>query len=291
MAAVVIFLIAAGGFWILFRSKKRSAWKEAKTSFPASYRNILMERVGFYNTLSAEEKKRFETEIQEFLLNHRVTGIDVKIDDVDRVLVAASAIIPIFQFPDWRYSNLFEVLIYPGTFNEKFETSGKERAILGMVGTGYMNGKMILSQKALRLGFSNDTDKRNTAIHEFVHLIDKEDGTIDGIPEALISREFALPWLKLIEQKMDEIHADDSDINPYGATDKSEFLPVVSEYFFERPKLLATKHPELYKALEKMFKHDMEVRPLNQKRQEIRRNSACPCDSGLKFKHCCGSDD
>ena len=37
---------------------------------------------------------------------------------------------------------------------------------------------MVLSKKALYLGFINNTDKKNTAIHEFVHLIDKKDGKI-----------------------------------------------------------------------------------------------------------------
>ncbi|MGZ8551120.1 MAG: zinc-dependent peptidase [Chitinophagaceae bacterium] len=44
-----------------------------------------------------------------------------------------------------------------------------------------------------------------------------------------------------------------SDINPYGATSKPEFLAVAAEYFFERPDLLKRKHPELFSMLEKIF--------------------------------------
>jgi len=40
-----------------------------------------------------------------------VTGIDVKIDDTDRILVAASAIITTFAFPDWKYKTIDEVLL------------------------------------------------------------------------------------------------------------------------------------------------------------------------------------
>jgi len=46
---------------------------------------------------------------------------------------------------------------------------------------------------------------------------------------------------------------DRSDINPYGATNEAEFFAVVSEYFFERPKLLKEKHPELYNLLAEIF--------------------------------------
>ena len=49
------------------------------------------------------------------------------------------------------------------------------------------------------------------------------------------------------------IMKDRSDINPYGATNEAEFFAVVSEYFFESPKLFEEKHPELYNLLTKIF--------------------------------------
>ena len=108
----------------------------------------------------------------------------------------------------------------------------------------------------MRNGFRNETDKKNTAIHEFVHLIDKSDGVIDGVPELLLSKQYAIPWIDLIKQEIDKIYEGRSDINPYGATNKSEFFAVISEYFFERPQLLQSKHPELYEMLEMIFRID-----------------------------------
>lgn len=281
-----LFLVA----YLIFRSKgsKTSGWKTPKVNFPMDWRVILLKKVPFYNALTNEEKDLFEFKIQEFLLNCRITGIQTTVEQSDRLLVAASAIIPIFHFKDWKYTNIDEVLIYPSMFNEKFETQGPDRQILGMVGSGYMEGKMILSKPALRHGFKNESDKKNTAIHEFVHLIDKSDGTIDGIPQLLLEKQYTIPWIDLINKKIDEIYDNKSDINPYGGTNREEFFSVVSEYFFERPKLLAQNHPELYKLLEKIFKQDMHSKNLKQKKKEISRNSPCPCGSGEKFKHCCG---
>jgi len=68
---------------------------------------------------------------------------------------------------------------------------------------------------------------------------------------------------------------------------KQEFFAVASEYFFERPKLLAQKHPELYKVLEQIFNQDMRKRNLRKTSKAIGRNSPCPCGSGIKFKKCC----
>ncbi len=286
---VFIFIIIVAAFiWINENHSKWRKWKKPADKFSTDWRKILTQKVAYYNNLSGEEKPRFEYKIQEFLNNIRITGISTTVNDTDRLLIAASAIIPIFAFPDWQYINLKEVLVYPNQFDEDFQTEGSERRILGMVGTGYMNGKMILSKRALRYGFDNESDKKNTAIHEFVHLVDKADGNIDGIPTALLEKQYTIPWIDLIQHKIDEIYEGKSDINPYGATNKSEFFAVISEYFFERPKLLKAKHPKLYGLLEEIFNQEMTSKVLKKKNKDIGRNDPCPCGSGEKFKRCCG---
>ena len=280
--AIIIFFV------FIWNRRNNPRWIVPKVPFPTDWKIILAQYVSFYNSLSAEEKNRFEYKVQEFLLNCRITGIDTSIDITDKLLVASSAVIPIFEFNDWKYSNIHEVLLYPTMFNENFDTKGSGRGILGMVGSGYMEGKMILSKPALRHGFKNESDKKNTAIHEFVHLIDKTDGSVDGIPSVLLEKQYSIPWIDQINKKIDEIYDGKSDINPYGGTDRAEFFSVVSEYFFERPKLLAKNHPDLYNLLEKVFKQDMASRSLSKKKGKIGRNSPCPCNSGKKFKKCCG---
>lgn len=273
---------------LLFYYWRRDKWVKPDKPFPKKWRILLAEEVPFYNALDQAEKQQFEYKVQEFLLNYRITGIQTKVELVDQLLIAASGVIPIFKFPDWRYTNLFEILLYPSAFDEQFKVSGPGRNILGMVGTGYMEGKMILSKPALHHGFDNKSDKRNTAIHEFIHLIDKLDGSVDGIPEVLLEKPYVIPWLDLISEKIEDIYEDQSDIDPYGATNKAEFFAVAGEYFFERPRLLAKKHPELYKLLEEVFDQNMYDRDLNKRKLSIGRNSPCPCGSNVKFKKCCG---
>lgn len=291
MEFVVMSLAVIGFFasmWRFVGYRQKQQWKVPKAVFPKDWRDILIRKVAYYNALSIEEKNNFEYKIHEFLLNYRITGIDVKIDDVDRILTAASAVIPIFAFPDWRYFNLSEVLIYPSEFNLNFETAGPHRGVQGMVGRGSMTGKMILSKPALRKGFENETDKHNVAIHEFVHLIDMSDGSVDGLPQILMKKQYALPWLNLIDEKIREIKKGETKINPYGTTNKAEFFAVLSEYFFERPKLLEKNQPELYKMMETIFHQDMAERDLFIKKNKTNRNDPCPCGSGKKFKYCCG---
>lgn len=246
---LVIFVLAIF-YMVTFLKKKKVKVTEP---VPALLKNILLQEVPFYQQLSENRQKQFEERVAHFLTQVKITGVKTVVEDLDRVLIAASAIIPIFNFPGWEYPNLNEVLLYPDSFDHEFEQQGEGRNILGMVGSGALNQVMILSQFELRQSFLNETGKNNTAIHEFVHLIDKTDGEIDGLPESLLHKQYIKPWLQLMQEKIKEIINDQSDIDPYGATNEAEFFAVVSEYFFERPELLKDNHPELYELLLKVF--------------------------------------
>lgn len=246
---LTIFVLAIF-YMVKFLQKKKV---KVTQPVPPLLKTILQEQVPFYQQLNENRKTEFEERTIHFLTQVKVTGVKTVVEDLDRVLIAASAIIPIFNFQGWEYPNLNEVLLYPDSFDHEFEQQGDGRNILGMVGSGALNQVMILSQFELRQAFINETGKNNTAIHEFVHLVDKTDGEIDGVPESLLNKQYIKPWLQLMQEKIKEIIDDRSDINPYGATNEAEFFAVVSEYFFERPELLKEKHPELYELLLKIF--------------------------------------
>ena len=253
---ITISSMAAAGllFIFLFRRRKKTRLSITRVQpMPGSYRQILSEQIPFYQQLDDTRKTEFENRIQQFLSQVKITGVNTAVEDLDKVLIAASATIPIFNFPDWEYIHLHEVLLYPDSFNHEFEQRGNGRDVLGMVGSGALNHVMILSQHQLRQAFINKTGKDNTGIHEFVHLVDKTDGDIDGVPAFILEKKYIEPWLQLMRHEINQIKEDRSDIDPYGATSEAEFFAVVSEYFFERPKLLKQKHPELYELLEKIF--------------------------------------
>ena len=219
------------------------------------YRALLQQYVGFYNALNNNEKHEFEKRVQKFLSTVRITGVGTVVEDVDRILIASSAIIPIFGFKDWEYNNLHEVLLYPQGFSDQFSPTGDDgEKYGGMVGWGDLQNGMILSQQDLRQGFLYGSTQRNTGIHEFVHLLDKSDGATDGVPENILEKQYIIPWLQLMQKEIQKINDGTSIIHPYGATNNAEFFAVASEYFFEQPHLLQSAHPELYALLEKVFK-------------------------------------
>ncbi len=250
MLVLLVLAVVALLFSLLLKQKNKTITADA---MPESDRKILAEQVPFYQQLTANQKIEFENRVQQFLTQIKITGVKTAVEDLDRMLVAASAVIPIFNFPGWEYLNLHEVLLYPDSFDHDFAQQGGGRTIVGMVGNGALNHVMILSQFELRQAFTNKTGKTNSAIHEFVHLVDKTDGSIDGVPAFILEQKYILPWLKLMHREIQLILENHSDINTYGAANEAEFFAVVSEYFFERPDLLKEKHPELYELLVKIF--------------------------------------
>jgi MtfA peptidase len=221
---------------------------------PDNYKEVLNDYVKFYRQLDDEGKRRFEERAEHFLSTVRITGVNAEVEDLDRILIGAGAVIPVFSFPDWQYVNLHEVLVYPGTFNEDFDQAGSNRPISGMVGSGSMQNVMIITKWQLRQGFINSTDHRNTAIHEFAHLIDKMDGTMDGVPEIILERKYVSRWTELMNETIRQMRMHGSDIDIYGATNPVEFFAVISEYFFERPDLLKMHHPQLFEMLQRIYR-------------------------------------
>ena len=246
LAVFLIFFL-----WLSVFNKRK--WKTPTQDLTHEQIEILESNVPFYVRLKDNRKKHFEYEIQEFLLNYKITPVSTTVSMLDKVLIAASGVIPIFSFPDWKYLNLKEILVYPDTFDINFNVEGKKRNILGMVGTGAYSYKMFLSKRAIINGFASDKDGHNTAIHEFIHLIDGLDGDIDGLPQVLLQQPYVMPWLDLIQTEIDKIREQRSELRPYGSTNASEFLAVASEFFFERPDLLEKEHPVLFEYLNKMF--------------------------------------
>lgn len=247
----LIFVVALG-IYLQVTAPKKKIVPPPQTQIVA---DILQQQVVYYKKLSLTEQERFQKEVIDFLEKVKITGVGTTVSDEERILVAASGIIPIFAFPNWKYPNLNEVLLYPDNFTDGYDFKEKtaDHNIMGMVGSGPMNKVMILSKPALHEGFSNKTDKHNTAIHEFTHLVDKVDGDVDGVPELLIDKTIMQAWLKLMHQEIKDIKNNDSDINSYGTTNEAEFFAVASEYFFERPLLLEQKHPELFAMMTRIF--------------------------------------
>lgn len=299
LAVLAVILYAYYRYATADARRRTAALAEA---FPVAWRQLLSERVAFYLSLTKNEKVRFEKQVQVFLASTRITGVQTEVDDTTRLLVAASALIPVFGFPDWEYHNLGEVLIVPDAWtlerDPNKEVKPLEGTLLGSVQNFQNQHYMRLSKASLEQGFRDGLDRQNVGIHEFAHLLDEADGVIDGVPKAALPPELLQPWAAVMKREIEAIEAGKSEINPYAATNEAEFFAVVTEYFFEKPEKLQENHPELYELLGRAFRQNPKKRFLRfatdprewlktlRSRRKLGRNDPCPCGSGKKYKDC-----
>ena len=104
-AAITLFLALAPAFgvyaWQTGKIRRRHAI--LREPFPPEWEAVLQRDVVFFRVLGPAEQRRFRRQLQVFLGEKQITGIGVKADTTTRVLAGASAIIPIFGFPDWEW--------------------------------------------------------------------------------------------------------------------------------------------------------------------------------------------
>ncbi len=236
---------------------KRGAHKLPAGPLPDQWHRILSKRVRYYRELSEDRQVAFGHRVQGFLEAVEIVGAGIELKLTDRLLVAASAEIPLFGFPDWRYPNLDTVILHPGNFSTDFnpEAGAQDRTVLGLVGNRELSRTMVLSKPALHKGFGRHTHG-NVGIHEFTHLLDMSDGAVDGTPDYYLDKELVQPWQRLMHREMAAIREGKSDIDPYAATNEAEFLAVSSEYFFTQPEHVRRDHPELFEILSSVFRQN-----------------------------------
>ena len=239
-------------FFVMFRRGRNAV---PATELPAKWHKILSKRVRYYRELPPDRQEAFGHRIQAFLEAVQVVGAGIDVGLTDKLLVAASAEIPLFGYPDWRYPNLDTVILHPRNFSTDFDPRASDTNVLGLVGDRELSRCMVLSKPALHKGFARHTH-HNVGIHEFTHLLDMTDGAVDGTPEHYLAQELTQPWLRLMHREMAAIRAGDSEIDPYAATNEAEFLAVTSEYFFTQPEALEHAHPELFEILSSVFRQN-----------------------------------
>lgn len=247
----LIAIVLALWYW-RFDLRKKSPRNE-RIKLNTNDKFWLERHIPFYEELSKNDKKIFIDRVGIFLADVQITEVDKDIAEKETCLyVAASAVIAYWGLPYYNYGELQEILVYPSNFN--IDNTLNE---LGSVGGkvhhgGLMDRTMILSLPELIKGFQIDNDKKNVGVHEFSHLLDKSDGSIDGIPPFMGESERKI-WLQIMDREMEQIKSGDSTVPDYGAINKTEFFAVVSEYYKECPNLLKIKHRELYDVLHKYY--------------------------------------
>lgn len=227
-------------------------FKAVSAEFPADWRSVLSECSAFYRHLDPEARQRFERDIQMFLADFNVKGTrGAELDMRTRLLVAAGIATLIHGRPDWEPPVRDGIVVYPGQrFNRDYE-SGKG----WMAGQASYNGPLIVTKGSLEHSFRDPHDGYNVIFHELAHYFDLEDGTADGVP-AFLPSEGIFAWKEIIYQEWEKVNRGQSFLDAYAGVNEAEFFAVSTEFFFEKPWVMAQKNPALYKALKEFYNLD-----------------------------------
>src|SRR5437762_4941102 len=102
--------------------------REAAVSipFPQPWTELLKTRCEHYNRLSIAFQDRFRQQVQIFLAEKRISGVEMEVDDEIRLLVAASAVSLSVGWRDYTWDQLAEVLLYPDNFDRDYNFGGTD---------------------------------------------------------------------------------------------------------------------------------------------------------------------
>jgi len=267
-ALITLIIIIAVCFFVLFLKKKRFEARRKhlmNRAFPPEWEDILHRNVSLYKYLPQEVKKEYHSDIQVFLNEKYFEGCGgLTITEEIKVTVAGQACILLLNRHNYYYPNLTSILVYPSAFVAK-ETVRQGAGIYTnqasvRIGESSRQGMVVLAWDHVKRGALDIDDGQNVTLHEFAHQLDQEGGPADGMPILEHSSGYKA-WATIICTEYEDLQKHvrkgiKTVMNKYGATNLAEFFAVATETFFEKPKQLRHKHPELYDELKNYYKLD-----------------------------------
>lgn len=262
MEPVLVIVAVAALAWgvhrlLRFRQRRRAA----ATPLDAEQRRILHDNIPLYRRLPDSFKKRLEPRIQVFLFDKRFHGLQgVEIDDEIRLTVAGTACMLLLGRDELEFAAFTTILIYPSTFvSEQRVQDGLIEQVgrPARLGESWKRGPLVLAWDSAEHGVRDLRDGHNVILHEFAHKLDEADGAMDGAP-ILDQRSSYIGWARAMQPAFDELQRNAERrvrtvMDHYGATNPAEFFAVLVETFFEKPRQLRRRHPELYEEMQRCF--------------------------------------
>ncbi|MEO5916057.1 MAG: M90 family metallopeptidase [Luteolibacter sp.] len=219
---------------------------------------LLEKNLPLYALLPEDLRLKLHERIGKFIATIRFEGCGgLELTEEMILTVAAQACLLVTNREGKPYPELKVVYLYPSTFS----SVRKQVDAIGVVtegeihrlGESWESGTVVLSWNSVEQGARNVFDADNVTFHEFAHQLDHEDGSTDGAPSlqgiaayrswAKVFRENYADFLQQTEEGKKTV------INSYGATNPPEFFAVATEAFFEKPRQLFRKRPELYEEM------------------------------------------
>ena len=254
----------------LVGNPRRDAPANIRRDFPTDWLPWV-KALPFYQWLDEEEKKHLLSITCVIVDNKIWSGMDgFDVTDEVKVTIAAQAALPLLGIEHQFYRGVDEIIIHPTTYKVSTRNLGPGGVVVEgkteVLGTAHSDINIIvLSWQSARQGGANWEDGRNVVIHEFAHKLDMLDDYVDGTPPISCRDQYAA-WVRIMTKEYEELVSMDKKgkktvLSKYGATNPAEFFAVsIEAAFFEKPRQIRKKHPELYEQLRAYFNQDPAAR-------------------------------
>lgn len=249
-------------FDFFFKKGRRAELREKPLT--SEQHAIIRKNVPFVSKLDENDQKELGGLVQIFLAEKSFEGCGgLELTEEMRTTIAAQACLLLLHRETDMYPGVDAILVYPSAYKAPTTTDGGGFVVEGSqarLGESWTRGVVVLAWDHVKSGAVNMTDGRNLVLHEFAHQLDSEDGSMDGAPD-LEERSRYKSWAHVLGDEFSELserlqEGRKSDIDSYGATNPAEFFAVVTEMFFEKPRMMKDRHPDLYEQLSEFYKQD-----------------------------------
>jgi Mlc titration factor MtfA (ptsG expression regulator) len=227
-----------------------------------------------FRWLGDSDRSRLRELSTVFLAEKVFDPVDgVKLDDELKVSIAAQACLPLLGLDiDW-YSDWSTIMVTP----REYDVRKRDVDEAGVVheyddefsGEAFDLGPVALSRVDVEA--SGWGDGYNVVIHEMAHKLDGRDGAFDGCPPLHPGMDYGA-WREAFRGAYESLRSSlerpaarrgrtnrakrGPRIDSYAAESPDEFFAVACEYFYEKPALLRSEYPEVYRQLALFFRRD-----------------------------------
>jgi len=178
------------------------------------------------------------------------------------LIIALQACLPILELGLGVYDGWTTVIVYPSGFVPEYtyqDEYGVEHHVRSaMSGEAWLRGPVLLSWDDVSQ--AGEPDGYNLVIHEFAHKLDMQNGEANGFPPLHRDMNVA-SWSEIFSRGYaDFVRKCDAGarigIDCYAAESPAEFFAVLSETFFEQPRILQRHYPAIYAQLKLYYRQD-----------------------------------
>ncbi len=266
MSPSIIFYLVGFGilYWlatkILHKHKKKQLLE--KPLHP-DWIVILKNNVSLYSILPSTLRDELHGHIQVFLDEKEFIGQGIDITEEIKLTIAGSACILLLQGKGRSFADFTSIIVYPDTYvatQTKQNGLAEHQEYSTRAGESWVRGPIVLSWKDVAKGAQHLRDGQNVVLHEFAHKLDEQNNVMDGLPLLREKTDYE-EWTKVFRKEYADLikRAEQNKnkvLDEYGTVSPPEFFAVATESFFEKPKRMKKKLPDLYKQLQKFYNVD-----------------------------------